>query len=123
MGAKSNITSFRDLVVWQEAHALTLLVYRSTETFPAHERFGLISQMRRAAMSVPANIVEGFRRRGVSDKLRFYNMAEGSLAELEYFIILAADLGYLDPGQGLSSQAQSVGKLLYRFIQSTQRRR
>jgi len=89
------ITSFRQLETWQEAHKLVLMVYRVTADFPPDERFGLVSQMRRAAASVPANIAEGFKRRGVQDKIRFYNVAEGSLEELKYFILLSHDLGYI----------------------------
>ncbi len=116
------IVSFRDLEVWQMAHRLVLMVYQVTGTFPMDERFGLTSQMRRAAVSVPANIVEGFRRQGIQDKLRHYNIAEGSLEELKYFFILAADLNYA-PTDTLIAQAETVGRLLNGFIESTQRRK
>jgi four helix bundle protein len=76
------ITRFGDLAVWQKAHQMVLQVYRITGSFPAEERFGLTSQMRRAAVSVPANLAEGFKKRGVRDKLNFYNIAQGSLEEL-----------------------------------------
>jgi four helix bundle protein len=75
------ITRFGDLAVWQKAHQLVLQVYRITRSFPAEERFGLSSQMRRTAVSVPANIAEGFKKRGVKDKLNFYNIAQGEEAE------------------------------------------
>ncbi|MCB9077078.1 MAG: four helix bundle protein [Anaerolineaceae bacterium] len=88
------ILHFQQLEVWQEAHKLTLLVYKITKAFPSEEKFGLVSQMRRAAVSVPANIVEGFKRRSQRDKLRFYNIAEGSLEEVKYFFILSKDLNY-----------------------------
>jgi four helix bundle protein len=89
------IASFEDLAVWQKAHQLVLCVYRITGSFPGEERFGLTSQMRRAAVSVPANLAEGFKKRGVRDKLNFYNIAQGSLEELRYYLILSKDLGYV----------------------------
>src|SRR5437868_14937008 len=86
--------SFRDLIVWQKSHTLVLEVYKLTRRLPREELFGLVSQMRRAAVSVPANIAEGFKRRGKSDKARHMNIAQGSLEELQYFVILC-DLSYL----------------------------
>lgn len=77
---------FQQLEVWQEAHRLVLMVYRVTKEYPGEERFGLVSQMRRAAVSIPANIAEGFKQRGLAEKIRFYNIAEGSLEELKYFL-------------------------------------
>jgi len=86
------IEKFSDLQVWREAHQLVLRVYEITRKFPSDERFGLISQMRRAALSIPANIAEGFKRRGLQDKIQFYNTAPGSLEELKYFFIVSKDL-------------------------------
>jgi four helix bundle protein len=86
--------SFRDLIVWQKAHLFVLAVYGFTAGFPRQEIYGLTSQMRRAAVSIPANIAEGFRRRGKADKARFMNIAEGSLEECRYYLILSGDLGY-----------------------------
>jgi four helix bundle protein len=86
--------SFRDLVVWQKAHEFVLAVYRLTESFPDREKFGLAHQMRRAAVSIPANIAEGFGKRSPAEKARFLNIAEGSLEECRYYLILAQDLGY-----------------------------
>ena len=86
---------FEDLMAWQKSHSLTFRVYKLTTTFPKHEMFGLCSQMRRAAASVPANIAEGFSKRGRADKARFMNTAQGSLEELRYYFILARDLTYL----------------------------
>src|SRR5690349_2101717 len=108
----STISSFRDLAVWQEAHQLVLMVYKATAVFPNTEQFGLTSQMRRAAVSVPANIVEGFKRRGWQGKVRFYNIAEASLEELKYYLILASDLTYIAEVKPLETQAESVGRLL-----------
>jgi four helix bundle protein len=86
---------FEDLVFWQKSHALTLFVYKTTKAFPKEELFGLSAQMRKAAVSVPANIAEGFSKTGRSDKARFMNMAQASLEELRYYFILATDLDYL----------------------------
>jgi len=86
--------SFRDLIVWQKAHAFTLAVYKLTADFPRRETYSLALQMRRAAISIPANIAEGFRKRGRADKVRFMNIAEGSLEESRYYLILTQDLGY-----------------------------
>src|SRR2546429_2802516 len=88
--------TFQDLVVWRKAHELVLAVYSFTADFPKQETYGLALQMRRAAVSVPANIAEGFRRRGKADKARYMNMAEASLEESRYYLILAKDLGYGD---------------------------
>ncbi len=117
------ITHFRDLLVWQEAHKLVLMVYEATAAFPDTERYGLVSQMRRAAVSVPANVVEGFKRKSHQDKIRFYNIAEASLEEVKYYLILSQDLGYLIDSQSIQDQAESVSRLLYRFIQSVQARK
>ena len=89
MGAKS----FEDLLVWQKAHAYVLDVYKITEGFPKSELFSLTSQMRRAAVSIPANIAEGFKKRGPRDKVRFLNTGQGSLEESLYYLILSNDLG------------------------------
>jgi len=84
--------TFRDLIVWQRAHQFVLSAYQLT--FPKHERFGLTSQLRRAAVSVAANIAEGFKRRGRGDKVRFLNIAQASLEECRYYLILTQDLQY-----------------------------
>jgi len=103
--------TFQDLLVWQKAHRFVLDVYNFTAAFPKQETYGLSAQMRRAAISIPANIAEGFRRRSKADKARFMNMAEGSVEECRYFLILAKDLGYGDAGQ-LSSMLEEVSRLL-----------
>jgi four helix bundle protein len=103
--------SFRDLLVWRKAHELVLAVYAFTAGFPRQETYGLALQMRRAAVSVPANIAEGFRRRGKPEKARYMNIAEGSLEESRYYLILAQDLGYGDTAQ-LASAAEEVSRLL-----------
>ena len=86
--------SFEDLLVWQKAHEFVLSVYAITKTFPKEETYGLTSQFRRAATSIAANIVEGYRKKGKKDKLRFFNIAQGSLEECRYFLILTKDLNY-----------------------------
>lgn len=106
--------TFQDLVVWRKAHEFVLAVYAFTATFPKQETFGLALQMRRAAVSVPANIVEGFRRRGPADKARFMNVAEGSLEECRYYLILAHDLGYGDTHQ-LTAILEETSKLLHAY--------
>ena len=88
--------SFKELRAWQKAHQFVLSVYRVVATFPSFERYGLSSQFQRAAVSIPANIAEGYRRDGMKDKLRFLNIAQGSLEECRYYILLAKDLGYID---------------------------
>jgi four helix bundle protein len=86
--------TFRDLLVWQKAHQFVLGVYQLTATFPRQETFGLALQMRRAAVSIAANIAEGFAKRSKAEKARFLNIAEGSLEESRYYLILTEDLGY-----------------------------
>jgi len=103
--------SFRDLLVWRKAHEFTLAVYTFTAGFPKAETYGLALQMRRAAVSVPANIAEGFRRRGKPEKARFMNIAEGSLEESRYYLILAQDLGYGDTAK-LAGLLEEVSRML-----------
>ena len=103
--------SFQDLIVWQKAHHFVLGVYRVSKRFPREETYGLTSQFRRAAISVAANIAEGFKKRGRADKVRFMNIAEGSLEECRYYLILIGDLGYGDPFE-LVGQLEEVSKLL-----------
>jgi len=107
--------TFQQLEVWQKAHAVVLAVYRLTVEFPKHETFGLTSQMRRAAVSVPANIAEGFVKRGRADKLRFYNIAQGSLEEVRYYLILAEDLAYAGT-RSLLSMVDEVSRMLQAYI-------
>ena len=116
------LESFRDLEVWQKAHGFVLDIYRLTQAFPQDERFGLISQMRRAAVSVPANIAEGFKRRGWRDKIRFYNIAEASLEEVKYYLILAQDLGYAADTSTFMTTAEGTSQMLYRLIESAKKK-
>ena len=103
--------NFQDLTVWQKAHQFVLGVYRLSKTFPREEIYGLTSQFRRAAVSVAANVAEGFKKRGRVDKVRFMNIAEGSLEECRYYLILTRDLGYADPLENVR-QLEEVSKLL-----------
>ncbi|HEV2233457.1 MAG TPA: four helix bundle protein [Terriglobia bacterium] len=98
---------FQDLKVWQRSHALVLEIYRLTKSFPDAERFGIISQLRRAAASVPTNIAEGTKRQGRQDYARFINIAEGSLAEAEYWVLLSRDLGHLAPKASETASAET----------------
>jgi four helix bundle protein len=119
----AKILHFQQLEAWQEAHKLVLMVYQVTKQFPSDERFDLVSQMRRAAVSIPANIAEGFKQRGIQEIIRFYNVSEGSLDEVKYFLILSNDLGYIPPGEDLIAQSETVGRLLNGLVASTERRR
>jgi len=103
--------SFRELIVWQKAHQFVLEVYKITKIFPKEEIFGLTAQFRKAAVSIPANIAEGYKKRGKNDKARFFNISEGSLEECKYYLILALDLEYIY-NDCLLNSAEEVSKLL-----------
>lgn len=87
--------SFENIIAWQKAHSFVLLVYRITRHFPEEEKYGLTSQFRRAAISIEANIAEGYKKLSKADKLRFFNISQGSLEECRDYNILSRDLGYL----------------------------
>jgi four helix bundle protein len=110
--------NFRDLGVWQKAHALTLALYKGTKTFPREELFGLTTQMRRASSSIAANIAEGCGKRTEADFARFLQNAFGSASELEYHIVLAGDLGFIksDDTNRLSEDVIEVKKMLAGFL-------
>ena len=108
---KESAKTFQDLIVWQRAHEFVLSVYRYTYDFPKEEIYGLTSQFRRAAVSIAANIAEGFKKKGKADKVRFLNIAQGSLEESRYYLILTGDLGYGDISK-LYKQLEEVSKLL-----------
>ena len=103
--------TFEDLLVWQKAHLFVLAVYRLSGAFPKYEIYGLSSQFRRAAVSIAANIAEGFRKRSKADKIRFLNIAQGSVEECRYYLILTKDLGYGDISE-TRMVLQEVSKLL-----------
>jgi four helix bundle protein len=102
---------FEDVEIWKKAHVFVLEIYRITESFPKHELYGLTSQLRRAAVSVPANFAEGFGKPTKPDKLKFYGIAQGSLEECRYYLILARDLHYADTSE-LRKKAEEVSKML-----------
>jgi four helix bundle protein len=108
---------FRNLKVWQKAHALTLDVYRGTRSSPPDERFGLTSQLRRSCASVSANLAEGCARGGDADFARFVTIAAGSASETDYHLLLARDLNYLDESayQSLFNQITEVKRMLNSF--------
>ncbi len=103
--------TFRDLIVWQKAHVFVLTTYKFTASFPREELYGLSAQIRRAAVSIAANIAEGFRKRGRADKARFMNTSEGSIEECRYYLILAEDLGYGSTGN-LMARLEEVSRML-----------
>jgi four helix bundle protein len=108
---------FTDVGVWKKAHAWVLAVYRLTEGFPRHEMFGLTSQLRRAAVSIPANFAEGYKKRTIGEKSRFYNIAQGSLEECRYYLILSQDLGYGDTHQ-LMADLEEISRMLEAYMRA-----
>jgi four helix bundle protein len=109
--------SFKDLLVWQKAHQFVLDSYKYSEGFPKSEMFGLTSQFRRASVSIAANIAEGFKKTGFKDKTRLMNIAQGSLEECHYYLVLANDLGY-GKTVSLVEQLDEVGKMLNSYIKA-----
>lgn len=118
MSSNNNINTFKDLQVWQKAHSLVIDIYKITKEYPKEEKYGLVSQMRRAAVSVPANITEGFRKHGIKDKTNFYNIAQASLDELSYYIILSKDLEYILNNVSFVDQIEEIARMLSGLIQS-----
>jgi len=114
---KKPAKTFQDLVVWQKAHEFALMTYKFTANFPKEEIYGLSSQFRRAAVSIPANIAEGFKKAGKKDKIRFYNISQGSLEECRYYIILSGDLGY-GIGDEMENLLEEISKLISSYIKS-----
>lgn len=114
----TKVTRFEDLRVWQDAIELAVVVYKTTKAFPDDERYGITSQIRRAASSISANIAEGFGRRSLKDKTHFYTMAYGSILEMKNFLHLSFRLEYIeeDPVQGLLDTALSIQKQLNALI-------
>jgi len=112
---RESAKSFKDLIVWQKAHQIVLGIYKFTDKFPAKETYCLLPQLRRAAISVPANIAEGFKKKGKPDKVRFLNIAQGSLEEVKYYLILAADLGYGN-SENLINELDIVSKMLEAYM-------
>jgi four helix bundle protein len=114
--------SFRDLVVWQKAHAWVLSVYRMSGCFPKHELFALTSQLRRSAVSVPGNIAEGFARPIRPDKIRIFHIARSSLEEARYYLILANDLDYCS-AEALLESCSEISRMLDAYIKTMMRNR
>jgi len=112
---RQSAKSFEDLVVWQKAHEAVLLVYKLTRDFPSDEKFGLTNQFRRASISIAANIAEGFIKRSELDKIRYMNIAQGSLEECKYFLILSGDLSYSFDSD-LTDLFDEIGKMLNGYI-------
>ena len=114
----NKIKEFTDLLAWQEGHRLVILVYKVTDSFPKHELYSLIDQMRRAAASVTSNIAEGFGRQGYKEKIQFYYLAQGSLVELKNQLFIAKDVGYLPKNEFNSAfeQANKTHQLLQGLI-------
>lgn len=114
------IESYEDLVVWQKAHQFVLNIYKTSFSFPSHEQFGLTSQLRRAAISIPANISEGSKRQYNKELVQFLFVAKGSLGEAEYYLRLAKDLNYmsLEDYDKLYQQCDEIGRMLAGLIKS-----
>lgn len=117
---KKGINEFYDLEVWQKAHQLVIKIYIVTRDFPNEEIFGITNQLRRAASSVVANIAEGFERYYFKDKIRFYYQARGSIAEVQTFLLLARDLGYINANicNKFNEDTVTARKLLNGLIRS-----
>lgn len=117
--------NFWDLETWKRAHQLALAIYHITDTFPKHEQFGIISQMRRAASSVTANIAEGFERYHYNDKIRFYHQSRGSAAEVQNFLFLSIDLGYInkESSRNIWQEATEVRKMINGMIRSIEKQK
>lgn len=111
METETSTPGFESLLVWQKSHQFVLDIYQMTQHFPECEKFGLTSQFRRAAVSIPANIAEGYGKRSSADKARFFNIAQGSLNECRYYLRLAADLGYAKTDTHFK-QLNEIGKML-----------
>ena len=109
--------SFRDLRVWRKAHEFVLAVYRYSESLPEREKYVLAHQLRRGAISIPANIAEGFGKRSPAEKARFLNIAEGSVEESRYYLILSQDLGY-GQTESLASTLEETSKLLNAYVRT-----
>ncbi len=118
------VKSFEDLTVWQEAHKLTLEVYKLTAKFPGSEKYGVVSQLRRCSSSVPANIAEGFGRATTRELLRCLQIARGELEETRYFVLLSRDLGYVtsEDCESIAQHCNSIGRLINALGSSLKRR-
>lgn len=118
----SVIKNFTDLTAWQEGHKIVLLIYKQTKKFPSEEKFGLTNQIRRAAVSITSNIAEGFARKTLKEKIQFYNIARGSLAEVQNQLLIAKDIQYISKEKYKISYDISISiyRLLNALIKKTQ---
>ena len=107
--------TFKQLLVWQKAHEFVLAVYRYTSSFPKTELYALTLQFKRAAISIAANIAEGYKKKGKADKARLMNIAQGSIEECYYYLILASDLGYGE-SSSLTKLLDEISKMLQSYI-------
>lgn len=116
--------NFKEVFTWQKAHEFVVMVYETTKQYPSFERFGLCSQFQRAAVSIPANIAEGYRRDGMNDKLRFLNIAQGSLEECRYYILLSKDLQYIsiETYDSMNSAIEETSRLLNAYYKGIKNR-
>lgn len=110
--------TFQDLIVWQKGHQFVLEIYKITKSFPKEEIYGLTSQFRRASVSITANIAEGYKRTSPKEKLRFFNIAQASLEECRYFLILSNDLNYINSNTKQVQLIEEVSKLLNGYCKS-----
>jgi len=118
---KEKIKNFTDLNAWKEAHALVIMIYKTTKTFPKEEVFGLTSQTRRAAISITSNIAEGFSRQSYKEKVQFYSVAQGSVTELQSQFLVAKDIDYISDSQfkEFSEQSIKTHKIISGLIKSS----
>jgi len=116
--------SFRDLIVWQKAHQLVLVSYKATKIYPKDELYGLTSQIRRAVVSIAANIVEGYKRNTDKQTLQFLNISDASLEEFKYLMLLSKDLEYIsiETYENIFKNSEEVGRLLSGFQKSYRKR-
>lgn len=116
----NKIKNFYDLDAWKKSHKFTLMIYKITKSFPKEELYGVISQLRRAAFSIAANIAEGFSRYHYNDKIRFYHNARGSVSEVQNFIFLATDLSFLNTADSklLFEESEDINRLINGLIRS-----
>lgn len=121
----NEITSYKDLIVWQKSIELVVLIYKLTENFPKTEIYGIISQMRRAALSIPANIAEGHRRNHLPEFIQFLGIANGSAAEVETYLEISKRLGFIKDGEAknVESLLLEVLKMLNALIQNLKKRK
>ena len=121
---KIKIRKFSDLISWQEAHKLVLMIYKITKNFPNNEQYGIVMQLRRAVISITSNIVEGFTRKSYREKIRFYYMAISSLVEVQSQIVVSRDIDYIDHNDfnQFSKQSIFVSKLINGLIKGAKKK-